>query len=61
MKSAVDRVYALLTLKDENPEQYESRIQFGERYTRSWDEPRMPKRFKGWRLFTGLIGPCKAL
>lgn len=47
MKSAVDRVYALLTLKDENPEQYESRIQFGERYTRSWDEPRMPKRFKG--------------
>jgi hypothetical protein len=47
MKSAVDRVYALLTLKDEDPEQYESRIQFGERYTRSWDEPRMPKRFKG--------------
>jgi hypothetical protein len=46
MKSAVDRVYALLSLKDEDPEQYESRIQFGERYTRTWDEPRMPKGFK---------------
>jgi hypothetical protein len=47
MKSAVDCVYALLSLKDENPEQYESRIQLGELYTTTWDEPRTPKRFKG--------------
>jgi hypothetical protein len=43
MKSAVDRVYALLSLKREDPEQYESRIQFAELYTATWDEPTMPK------------------
>jgi len=47
MKSAVDRVYALLSLKNEDPEQYESRIQFGERYTTTWDEPEMPEGFIG--------------
>jgi hypothetical protein len=39
MKNAVDHVYALLCLKDENPAEYESRITFGERYTAHWDEP----------------------
>ena len=39
MKNAVDRVYALLCLKDENPAEYESQIAFGERNTLRWDEP----------------------
>ena len=39
MNNAVDHVYALLLLKDEKPEKYESQIQFGLRYTISWDEP----------------------
>jgi hypothetical protein len=39
IKSAVDRVYALLCLKSENPAEYESQITFGERYTVRWDEP----------------------
>jgi hypothetical protein len=42
MKDAVDRVYALLCLKDEKPHEYESQIQFGEQYTVTWDEPRIP-------------------
>src|ERR1700678_3540911 len=43
MKSAVDRVYALLSLKREDPEQYESRIQLAELYMATWDEPTTPK------------------
>jgi hypothetical protein len=43
MKNAVDHVYALLSLKTAKPEEYESRIQFGERYTATWDEPSMPE------------------
>ena len=39
MGNAVDRVYALLRLKAENPKKYESEIQFGERYTTDWDDP----------------------
>ena len=39
MKNAVDHVYALLCLKSENPAEYETRIEFGERYTVRWDEP----------------------
>jgi len=31
MKNAVDRVYALLCLRKEQPEEYESQIHFGER------------------------------
>lgn len=43
MKSAVDRVYQLLVLRDESPEEYESKIRHGERYTANWDKPRMPR------------------
>ena len=43
MKNAVDHVYALLTLKNESPTEYESQIQLGERYTRTWDEPGLPE------------------
>lgn len=39
MKSAVDRVYALLRMKAESPAKYEARIQFGTVYTASWDDP----------------------
>src|SRR5690242_8687064 len=40
MKSAVDRVYTLLCLKEERPDEYESQIEFGERYTATWEEPK---------------------
>jgi hypothetical protein len=39
MKNAVDRLYALLVLKLEQPSEYERKIQFGERYTTKWDDP----------------------
>jgi len=39
IKNAVDRVYALLCLKAENPAEYESRISFGEQYTARWHDP----------------------
>ena len=43
MKNAVDHVYALLSLKNEEPGEYESQIRLGERYTATWDEPSMPE------------------
>lgn len=42
MKNAVNRLYELLLLKEEDPVEYKSKIQFGERYTARWDEPEMP-------------------
>jgi hypothetical protein len=44
MKNAVNRVYALLCLKNDDPGEYESQIQFGESYTAKWDEPGVPAR-----------------
>ena len=44
MKHAVDHVYHLLLLREEDPVEYETKIQFGERYTAKWDEPQIPKR-----------------
>jgi len=44
MKHAVDHVYHLLLLREEDPLEYESKIRFGERYTAKWDEPQIPKR-----------------
>lgn len=43
MRNAVNRLYALLLLKSSDPEEYESKIRFGERYTANWDEPTMPE------------------
>ncbi|MGA8344520.1 MAG: hypothetical protein WB781_21485 [Candidatus Sulfotelmatobacter sp.] len=40
MKQAVDTVYKLLWLKKNDPEKYETTLEFGNRYTRSWDEPK---------------------
>ena len=44
MQNAVDRVYALLALKTDDPAEYERQIRFGERYTAKWDDPKMPTR-----------------
>jgi len=44
IKHAVNHVYQLLVLRDENPVEYERKIQFGERYTAKWDKPEMPRR-----------------
>jgi hypothetical protein len=52
MKHAVDRVYALLCLKSDNPAAYEARISFGERYTAKWDEPSPPEHPPGLIRFT---------
>ena len=40
MKQAVDTVYKLLWLKQNDPEKYEEQLEFGNRYTRFWDEPK---------------------
>ena len=44
VKNAVNHVYQLLVLRDENPVEYERQIQFGARYTAKWDKPEMPWR-----------------
>jgi hypothetical protein len=44
MSNAVDHLYALLLLKHENPDKYESEIRFAERYTSKWDEPSTSRR-----------------
>ena len=40
MKQAVDAVYKLLWLKRNDREKYEATLEFGNRYTRFWDEPK---------------------
>ena len=37
MKQAVDTVYKLLWLKENDPEKYEATLELGNRYTRSWE------------------------
>lgn len=49
MKNAVDYLYSLLCLRSEDPAEYESRIEFGERYTARWDEPSTVKGRKTHR------------
>ena len=39
MKNAVDSVYKLLWMKENDPEKYAASIELGSRYTRSWDDP----------------------
>ena len=39
MRQAVDTVYKLLWLKQNDHEKYEATIEFGKRYTRFWNEP----------------------
>jgi hypothetical protein len=40
MKQAVDTVYKLLWLKQNDLEEYEATLAFGKRYARFWDEPK---------------------
>jgi sugar (pentulose or hexulose) kinase len=40
MKRAVDTVYKLLWLKQNDPEKYEATIESGNHYTRLWDKPK---------------------
>ena len=40
MKQAVDTVYKLLWLEQNDPEKYEAALEFGNRHTRFWDEPK---------------------
>jgi hypothetical protein len=42
MKSAVDRMYTPLRLKNGDPEGYARQIAFGTRYVTQWDEPEDP-------------------
>ena len=41
IKKAVDTVYKLLWLKQNDPEKYDATLELGSRYTRSWDEPKI--------------------
>jgi hypothetical protein len=47
MKSAVDRLYTCLLLKQKDKEAYEALLSFGEKYTRAWDEPILTKAIEG--------------
>jgi hypothetical protein len=38
-KHAVNALYKLLWLKQNDPEEYQAQIEFGKRYRRFWDEP----------------------
>jgi hypothetical protein len=40
MRNAVDTVYKLLWIKENDPEKYEASIELGNRYTQGWDEPK---------------------
>ncbi|MCW5963619.1 MAG: hypothetical protein KIT83_06245 [Bryobacterales bacterium] len=39
IKSAVDRIYALLKMKSEYPEHYDEMIKAGALFTAAWDDP----------------------
>ena len=40
MKNAVDTLYKLLWMKENDPEEYAASIELGSRYTQSWDDPK---------------------
>jgi hypothetical protein len=44
MKQAVDTLYKLLWLKKNDPDNYAENLEFGNRYTRLWDDPGADKR-----------------
>jgi len=47
MKSAVDRIYTYLLLKESDKAAYDALLTFGEKYTRAWDEPVLTKDIRG--------------
>lgn len=44
MKNAVDTLYKLLWMKENDPEKYAASIELGTRYTHSWDDPKTVPR-----------------
>jgi hypothetical protein len=47
MKTAVDRMYTYLLLKENDKAAYDALLSFGEKYTRAWDEPSLTKAIRG--------------
>lgn len=45
MRTAVNRVFTLLVLRQENPPAFAASLEFGARYTRSWDDPVLTTKF----------------
>jgi hypothetical protein len=43
MKSAVDTLYRLLWQRENDSAAYLRNLEFGERYTRQWDDPELKK------------------
>jgi hypothetical protein len=39
MKNAVDQVYSLLWMKQNEPTEYAARVELGRRYSTAWDDP----------------------
>jgi hypothetical protein len=47
MKSAVDHIYTYLLLKENDRASYDALLSFGEKHTRTWDEPSLTKDIRG--------------
>jgi len=47
MQNAVNQMYRLLSLKENDRQEYETEIEFGSRYTAAWDDPAPPAKQKG--------------
>jgi len=45
MKTAVDRMYTFLLLKETDPKAYEALLKVGQMYTTAWDEPTLTTEF----------------
>lgn len=45
MKTAVDRVYTFLVVKERDSKEYDALLSLGERYTTAWDDPVLTKKF----------------
>ena len=47
MKTAVDRMYTYLIMKESNKTAYDALLSFGEKYTKAWDDPSLTKAIRG--------------
>jgi hypothetical protein len=47
MKTAVDRIYTYLLLKESDKAAYDALLSFGGKYTTAWDEPSLTKDIRG--------------
>jgi hypothetical protein len=41
MKQAVDTLYKLLWLRQNDPAKYQATLEFGNQYTQFWDQPKV--------------------